>query len=184
MLATAVFTEPNTGSTASLKTRAMRDGDDYGVTGAKTWITHPSRADLMTLLVRTNPDDKGTAACRCYWPKSRAARERPVPRQWHDGREIHVLGYRGMRKTRSRSRIRGPGRRAARRRRRARFQAADGDLRKRPHPTGARGRGRAMRTNSTSLRQGATAIRQDDRPFPPRRQQTGLDGDRDPSPGS
>ena len=34
-------------------TRAVRDGDTYRVTGAKTWITHGSRSDLMTLLVRT-----------------------------------------------------------------------------------------------------------------------------------
>ena len=60
MLPTAVFTEPNTGSDlASLKTRAVKDGDIYKVTGQKTWITHPVRADLMTLLVRTNPDEKG-----------------------------------------------------------------------------------------------------------------------------
>ena len=56
VLPTAVFTEPNTGSDlASLKTRAVRDGDVYKVYGNKTWITHPVRADLMTLLVRTNP---------------------------------------------------------------------------------------------------------------------------------
>ncbi len=60
LLPTAVFTEPNTGSDlASLKTRAVKDGDTYKVTGQKTWITHPVRADLMTLLVRTNPDEKG-----------------------------------------------------------------------------------------------------------------------------
>ena len=54
ILPTAVFTEPNTGSDlASLKTRAERDGESYKVFGQKTWITHPVRADLMTLLVRT-----------------------------------------------------------------------------------------------------------------------------------
>ncbi len=57
VLPTAVFTEPNTGSDlASLKTRAVRHGDVYKVYGNKTWITHPVRADLMTLLVRTNPN--------------------------------------------------------------------------------------------------------------------------------
>src|SRR5262249_37141286 len=54
-LPTAVFTEPNTGSDlASLKTRATKEGSDYAVTGNKTWITHAARADLMTLLVRTD----------------------------------------------------------------------------------------------------------------------------------
>ena len=60
VLPTAVFTEPNTGSDlASLKTRAVRQGDVYKVYGNKTWITHPVRADLMTLLVRTNPNEPG-----------------------------------------------------------------------------------------------------------------------------
>ena len=60
ILPTAVFTEPNTGSDlASLKTRAVRDGNVYKVYGNKTWITHPVRADLMTLLVRTDPKQSG-----------------------------------------------------------------------------------------------------------------------------
>ena len=60
ILPTAVFTEPNTGSDlAGLRTRAAREGDVYKVTGNKTWITHPVRADVMTLLVRTNPDEQG-----------------------------------------------------------------------------------------------------------------------------
>jgi len=55
VLPTAVFTEPNTGSDlASLKTRAVREGDVYKITGQKTWITHPVRANLMTVLARTN----------------------------------------------------------------------------------------------------------------------------------
>jgi len=59
-LPTAVFTEPNTGSDlGSLRTRAARDGDDYLVTGNKTWITHAARADLMTLLARTDRDEAG-----------------------------------------------------------------------------------------------------------------------------
>src|SRR5262249_47528680 len=55
---TAVFTEPNIGSDlASIKTRAVRDGSIYRIFGNKTWITHPVRADLMTLLVRTDPKE-------------------------------------------------------------------------------------------------------------------------------
>ena len=56
ILPTAVFTEPNTGSDlGSLRTRAVRDGDDYRVTGNKTWITHAARTHVMTLLARTKP---------------------------------------------------------------------------------------------------------------------------------
>src|SRR5690606_30552809 len=55
ILPTAVFTEPNTGSDlGGLRTRAVRDGDVYRITGNKTWITHASRSDLMTLLARTD----------------------------------------------------------------------------------------------------------------------------------
>jgi (2S)-methylsuccinyl-CoA dehydrogenase len=36
-----------------------KDGDDYTITGNKTWITHPPRADVMTVLARTNPDETG-----------------------------------------------------------------------------------------------------------------------------
>ncbi|MEM8756073.1 MAG: acyl-CoA dehydrogenase family protein, partial [Pseudomonadota bacterium] len=56
ILPTAVFTEPNTGSDlGSLRTRAVKEGDEYVVTGNKTWITHGARADVMTLLARTDP---------------------------------------------------------------------------------------------------------------------------------
>jgi (2S)-methylsuccinyl-CoA dehydrogenase len=59
-LPTAVFTEPNGGSdVANLRTRAVKEGDTYKIYGNKTWITHAARADVMTLLVRTNPDVPG-----------------------------------------------------------------------------------------------------------------------------
>src|SRR5262245_47686628 len=75
VLPTAVFTEPNAGSDlASLRTRAVRKGNVYKVYGNKTWITHPVRADLMTLLVRTNPNEPGTGGFPCCSRKSRAAR--------------------------------------------------------------------------------------------------------------
>jgi (2S)-methylsuccinyl-CoA dehydrogenase len=74
VLPTAVFTEPNNGSNlAALKTRAVRQGDVYKVYGNKTWITHPVRADLMTLLVRTNPAETGYRGSRCCSPRNRAA---------------------------------------------------------------------------------------------------------------
>lgn len=57
ILPTAVFTEPNTGSDlGSLRTRAVKDGDNWKITGNKTWITHAARTHVMTLLARTDPD--------------------------------------------------------------------------------------------------------------------------------
>jgi len=98
MLPTAVFTEPNVGSDlASLATRAVRDGDTYKITGQKTWITHPVRADLMTVLVRTNPAEKGHRGLSMLLAeKPRGTDEVPFPADGMSGGEIHVLGYRGM----------------------------------------------------------------------------------------
>lgn len=98
ILPTAVFTEPNTGSDlASLKTRGTLEGDKYVVTGQKTWITHPVRADLMTLLVRTKPDEKGYRGLSMLLAeKDRGSDETPFPTAGMDGGEIDVLGYRGM----------------------------------------------------------------------------------------
>jgi (2S)-methylsuccinyl-CoA dehydrogenase len=98
VLPTAVFTEPNTGSDlASLRTRAVRDGDVYRVTGNKTWITHPVRADLMTLLVRTDPSEPGYRGLSMLLAeKPRGADADPFPAPGMSGTEIEVLGYRGM----------------------------------------------------------------------------------------
>jgi (2S)-methylsuccinyl-CoA dehydrogenase len=98
VLPTAVFTEPNTGSDlASLKTRAVREGDTYKVFGNKTWITHPVRADLMTLLVRTDPAEKGYRGLSMLLAeKPRGSDADPFPAAGMSGTEIEVLGYRGM----------------------------------------------------------------------------------------
>ena len=98
MLPTAVFTEPNTGSDlASLTTRAVRDGDVYRITGQKTWITHAARADLMTVLARTNPDEKGYRGLSMLLAeKPRGTDDNPFPADGMTGGEIEVLGYRGM----------------------------------------------------------------------------------------
>jgi len=98
ILPTAVFTEPDTGSDlASIRTRAVRDGDVYKVYGNKTWITHPVRADLMTLLVRTDPaskDHRGLSMLLAEKPRGTDAD--PFPPAGLSGTEIEVLGYRGM----------------------------------------------------------------------------------------
>jgi (2S)-methylsuccinyl-CoA dehydrogenase len=98
VLPTAVFTEPNTGSDlASLKTRAVRDGDIYRITGQKTWITHPVRADLMTVLTRTDPNEPGYKGLSMFLAtKPRGDDANPFPAAGMTGGEIEVLGYRGM----------------------------------------------------------------------------------------
>ena len=97
-LPTAVFTEPNTGSDlASLKTRAVKEGDVYKITGQKTWITHPVRADVMTVLARTDPNEPGYKGLSMFLAeKPRGSDKEPFPAKGMTGGEIEVLGYRGM----------------------------------------------------------------------------------------
>lgn len=98
ILPTAVFTEPNTGSDlGSLKTRAVKNGDNYSITGNKTWITHAARADVMTLLARTNPNEPGYKGLSMFLAeKERGTDDNPFPSEGMTGGEIEVLGYRGM----------------------------------------------------------------------------------------
>jgi (2S)-methylsuccinyl-CoA dehydrogenase len=98
IIPTAVFTEPEAGSDlGSLRTRAVRDGDAWKVTGAKTWITHAARADLMTLLVRTDPSSKDHRGLSMFLAqKPRGTVAAPFPAEGMDGGEIGVIGYRGM----------------------------------------------------------------------------------------
>lgn len=52
-------TEPTSGSdTTQLKTKAVRDGDDYIVNGQKIWTSRAHKSDLMMLLVRTTPKEE------------------------------------------------------------------------------------------------------------------------------
>ena len=98
ILPTAVFTEPSTGSDlGSLRTRAVRDGEVYRITGNKTWITHGARSDIMTLLVRTDPDEPGYRGLSMFIAeKPRGSDADPFPAPGMRGSEIKVLGYRGM----------------------------------------------------------------------------------------
>ena len=98
IIPTAVFTEPDTGSDlASLQTRAVPDGDRYLLTGSKTWITHAARADLMTILCRTDPSQAGHRGLSILLAeKPRGSDAAPFPVAGLSGSEIPVLGYRGM----------------------------------------------------------------------------------------
>ncbi|MEO1342999.1 MAG: acyl-CoA dehydrogenase family protein [Pseudomonadota bacterium] len=97
-LPTAVFTEPNTGSDlGSLRTRAVKDDEDYRITGNKTWITHATRTQVMTLLARTNPDSTDHRGLSMFLAeKTPGTEENPFPTEGMTGGEIEVLGYRGM----------------------------------------------------------------------------------------
>jgi (2S)-methylsuccinyl-CoA dehydrogenase len=98
VLPTAVFTEPDTGSDlGSIRTRAVRDGESWRITGNKTWITHAARADLMTVLARTDAgsgDHRGLSMFLA--PKPRGTDADPFPVDGLTGSEITTLGYRGM----------------------------------------------------------------------------------------
>jgi alkylation response protein AidB-like acyl-CoA dehydrogenase len=51
------ITEPDAGSDVSgIKTRAVRDGDEYVINGSKTYITNGHRADVIVLVTKTDPD--------------------------------------------------------------------------------------------------------------------------------
>lgn len=59
MVAAIGVSEPDAGSdVASIRTRAVRDGDDYVINGSKMWITNGTQADFITTLVRTS-DERG-----------------------------------------------------------------------------------------------------------------------------
>ena len=98
ILPTAVFTEPNTGSDlGALRTRAVRDGDDWQVTGNKTWITHAARTHVMTLLARTEADTTDYRGLSMFLAEKTPGTDAdPFPTPGMTGGEIEVLGYRGM----------------------------------------------------------------------------------------
>jgi (2S)-methylsuccinyl-CoA dehydrogenase len=98
ILPTAVFTEPNTGSDlGSLRTRAVKKGDDWEVTGNKTWITHATRTHVMTMLARTAPDTTDYRGLSMFLAeKTPGTEDDPFPTPGMTGGEIEVLGYRGM----------------------------------------------------------------------------------------
>ncbi len=98
ILPTAVFTEPNTGSDlGSLRTRAVKVGDDWQVTGNKTWITHAARTHVMTLMARTDPASTDYRGLSMFLAEKTPGTDAvPFPTPGMTGGEIEVLGYRGM----------------------------------------------------------------------------------------
>jgi acyl-CoA dehydrogenase len=67
IIASFALTEPEAGSdAASLRTSAVRDGDDYIVNGTKRFITNAPHAGIFTLMARTNPQDKGAGGVSAF----------------------------------------------------------------------------------------------------------------------
>ena len=100
VLPTAVFTEPDVGSDlASVRTKAVMQADgSWLISGAKNWITHAARTDLMTVLCRTNTDTPGYGGLSMLLAaKQRREDAADFPDEGLFGSEIGVLGYRGMR---------------------------------------------------------------------------------------
>ena len=65
LLGAYCLSEPHSGSDAgALSTRAVRDGDDYVLTGTKAWITHAGVADYYSVFARTSDD--GTRGVSCF----------------------------------------------------------------------------------------------------------------------
>lgn len=102
VLSTAVFTEPNVGSDlASLSSRAERQADgSWKIYGQKTWITHAARANVMTLLARTDASAPGYKGLSMFLAEKTLVDAQPGDAEFVDegltGTEIKVLGYRGM----------------------------------------------------------------------------------------
>jgi acyl-CoA dehydrogenase len=67
VIASFALTEPGAGSdAASLRTSAIRDGDDYVVNGTKRFITNANRAGMFTLLARSDPAKKGAGGISAF----------------------------------------------------------------------------------------------------------------------
>ena len=67
IMASFALTEPEAGSdAASLKTTAIRDGDDYIVNGNKRFITNAPHAGVFTLMARTDPSNKGSGGVSAF----------------------------------------------------------------------------------------------------------------------
>ncbi len=75
----------------------MLEGDTYRINGNKTWITHAARADIMTLLARSDASKPGYQGLSMFLAeKPRGTDSEPFPAKGMSGGEIKVLGYRGM----------------------------------------------------------------------------------------
>lgn len=67
LIASFALTEPEAGSDAAgLKTKAIRDGDHYVLNGTKRFITNANKADIFTVMARTDPDTPGAKGVSAF----------------------------------------------------------------------------------------------------------------------
>ena len=93
------YSEPGAGSDlASLRTAAVRDGDDYVINGQKIWTSHAQEADMMYTLVRTSKEGKKQAGISLLLVPmdSPGIEVRPIPTidHWHHVNEVFLRDVR------------------------------------------------------------------------------------------
>jgi alkylation response protein AidB-like acyl-CoA dehydrogenase len=89
VVAAIAMTEPGTGSDLqSVSTRALKDGDDYLITGSKTFITNGSQADMVLVVVKTDPDEKAAGISLVIVPTDAPGFRR--------GKVLDKIGMRGQ----------------------------------------------------------------------------------------
>lgn len=67
LIGSFALTEPEAGSDAgSLRTTAVRDGDDYIINGTKRFITNAPHAGIFTVMARSNPDVRGASGISAF----------------------------------------------------------------------------------------------------------------------
>lgn len=89
VVAAVAMTEPGTGSDLqAIKSKAIRDGDDYVVNGAKTFITNGLQADVVLVAVKTNPEEKGAGISLVIVPTDTPGFRR--------GRVLNKIGMKGQ----------------------------------------------------------------------------------------
>jgi acyl-CoA dehydrogenase len=89
VVAAVAMTEPGTGSDLqAIKSKAIRDGDDYVVNGAKTFITNGLQADMVLVAVKTNPEEKGAGISLVIVPTDTPGFRR--------GRVLNKIGMKGQ----------------------------------------------------------------------------------------
>jgi acyl-CoA dehydrogenase len=95
------LTEPEAGSdSASVQTRARREGDEYVLDGTKRYITNAGKAGLFTVMARTNPDAKGGAGVSAFLVPGNSPGltvGKPEKKMGQHGAQIHDVNFDGVR---------------------------------------------------------------------------------------